>query len=554
MRPSFNLVDEPWIPCVLVGERSPRELSLRETLARAPDIREIADASPLVTVTLHRLLLAVLHRVFGPRSAEVWSQLWEAGRWDPSALDRYLDAWRHRFDLFDDEHPFYQTPEVDFAYERSVAWMVHGRTLGNYATLFDHSRESTPPPLSPAEAARNLVAFQSFALGGIVPLQRGEDVRLCKYADAAPLAKAAVSLVRGRTLFETLMLNLHRYDGERDVPFPFDEAADRPAWERDEPPRPGDRRPDGYLDLLTWQSRRVRLHPETASDGATVVRHAVTMKAYQFPDEWHPRLGETMAAFRANPQATKGEDPWPVLSLRRDRALWRDSTALFQSAGGTSIRPRVLSWVADLAAQGYLDVGARYAVDVHGLAIDRASVFLWRHERLPLPLRLLEDPDLVDHLGRALDLAEQVGRLFDAGTGSVPSDSGTPKKLPRPMQIFAETLAAPTDDRRPDQKTVRQLVEALTPEQIYWSRLEVPFKAFVRALGEGDARAARERWAEVVRWTARQAFDQVVRSFDTSARALKASASAERAFHAQLSAIVSSYVPQRKEVTHEPVA
>lgn len=554
MKPTFNLVDEPWIPCVLAGERSPRALSLRETLARAPDIREIADASPLVTVTLHRLLLAVLHRVFGPRSEEDWAGLWDAGRWDQPALDRYLDAWRHRFDLFDEERPFYQTREVDFAYERSIAFMVYGLTLGNYATLFDHSVESAPPVLSPAEAARHLVAFQSFALGGLVPLQRGEDPKLCKFADGAPLAKAAVSLVRGQTLFETLMLNLHRYDGARDIPFPFNEEQDRPAWERDEPARPGDRRPDGYLDLLTWQSRRVRLHPETAPSGETVVRYAVTMKGYQFPDGWHLRDSETMAAFRANPQATKGQDPWPVLALRPDRALWRDSTALFQSTGSQTIRPRVLSWVASLAAQGYLDWGARYAVDVHGLSIDRASVFLWRHDRLPLPLRLLEDVDLVELLRRALDLAEQVGRLFDDGVGLVPSDSGEPKRMPRPMQIMAETLAAPADGRRADPNAVRQLVQALTPAQVYWSRLEVPFKECVHELSEGSVRVARERWAEAVRSTAREAFDQVARSFDTSARALKASASAERAFHAQLHAIVLAYLRPGREGMHEPAA
>lgn len=61
--PEFNLVDQSWIPCLLRDGGKPQELSLRDTLIGAHEIRELCDDSPLVTVSLHRLLLAVLHRV-----------------------------------------------------------------------------------------------------------------------------------------------------------------------------------------------------------------------------------------------------------------------------------------------------------------------------------------------------------------------------------------------------------------------------------------------------------------------------------------------------------
>ena len=63
---SFNLIDEPWIPCILDGTRV--ELGLRDVLAQAQQLREIRGDSPLETASLHRLLLAVLHRIFGPKS------------------------------------------------------------------------------------------------------------------------------------------------------------------------------------------------------------------------------------------------------------------------------------------------------------------------------------------------------------------------------------------------------------------------------------------------------------------------------------------------------
>ena len=67
MKYSFNLIDQPWIPCVLPHGRM-EDLSLRDTLLNAHKITAIFDQSPLVTAALHRLLLAILHRNFGPAS------------------------------------------------------------------------------------------------------------------------------------------------------------------------------------------------------------------------------------------------------------------------------------------------------------------------------------------------------------------------------------------------------------------------------------------------------------------------------------------------------
>src|SRR5688500_11864567 len=72
---SFSLVDEPWIPCLTVRGGPAEMLGLGAVLTRPREIREIADDSPLVTVALHRLLLAILHRNFGPASTPDWIAL-----------------------------------------------------------------------------------------------------------------------------------------------------------------------------------------------------------------------------------------------------------------------------------------------------------------------------------------------------------------------------------------------------------------------------------------------------------------------------------------------
>lgn len=106
---SFNLIEKPWIPCLTFdGERV--ELGLQDSLVQAHELREIYGDTPLETAALYRLLLVVLHRVFGPRNSSDWIKMWRRRQqgFDSSALDAYLQHWHHRFDLFDQEHPFFQ--------------------------------------------------------------------------------------------------------------------------------------------------------------------------------------------------------------------------------------------------------------------------------------------------------------------------------------------------------------------------------------------------------------------------------------------------------------
>ena len=107
MSHSFNLVHQPFVPCRRM-DGSFAELSLLEAFGEAHRIQAISDNSPLVTAALHRLLLAILHRVVGPATPQDWAALWqEHGKGLPVERIRdYLLRWEHRFDLFDESHPF----------------------------------------------------------------------------------------------------------------------------------------------------------------------------------------------------------------------------------------------------------------------------------------------------------------------------------------------------------------------------------------------------------------------------------------------------------------
>lgn len=228
--PSFNLVDAKWIPCVMPdGTRD--EKGIKEMILEASGIKGIFDNSPLVTVAIHRLLLAILHRNLGPPNEMEWGKLWKdgAGKWDTDKLIEYLDRWYDRFDLFDEKHPFYQSPTMPVSatdvkgklksYAKSIAGIIHELATGDNATLFDHTIEDNPPAVSPAEAARLLIAFQAFAVGGLITFESGQDRTKFGSADNAPLVKGAVTIVQGDNLFQTLMFNLHKYNRYDESPF-----------------------------------------------------------------------------------------------------------------------------------------------------------------------------------------------------------------------------------------------------------------------------------------------------------------------------------------------
>lgn len=560
---SFDLIDEPWIPCIRADDGAVIELSLRQVLAEAPQLREISDPSPLVTAALHRLLLAILHRTHGPRSVDEWATIWDARAFDTHALDRYLDEQQElgRFDLFHPEHPFYQTTGVhtdEPSYVKPMALLAHELLLGLPPTLF----QQTPVDLafSPARAARVLVALQAFAVGGLITYQskHGEPDKPFKYSKEGPLKKGAVILTRGATLFATLMLNLHRYDGEDGAPWDFDPDEDLAAWERPVASGPKrawqegvNRAPTGYIDQLTWQSRRARLIPQREGD-AVVVRRAVMMRGHGFPEDWDDAQREPMLAFRIN-RSAKADDPspWITLTFDPDRALWRNSLALYQSVKDETRRPRMADWIADLRQEGLLPDTQAYAVDIFGMATNKSKIDLWRHERLPLPLELLIDATLAPLISNALAAAEDAARQLRPGFDERQS-SGARKKVnkPRPLQLFGRAMLAPDDGREPDRQDVANLVASLDLDERYWSRLEAPFRDFLV-----DLPAERERalaaWLDAVDRAATDAFEGTMRSFDTSARALKAEALASARFRAALREALEPYRASERELAAE---
>ncbi len=499
---SFDLRNEPWIPCI--SDNGPSQMSLVDILCNAHDVREIIGDSPPITIALHRLLIAILHRILrGPKNAEAWNNLYTRGSFEADEINRYFDTLSDRFDLFHERYPFYQSASAREHLQKGAAIQLYFQGKNN-ATLFEHTSTSEPKAVSPAQAARLIITFQGFDFGGI---------KADGSAQTAPLLQSAIALIRGTNLFETLLLNLHRYDGENASPFKFDSDEDLPAWERDEETLNAVRWPLGPIDLMTWQSRRLAVEVTDVDDGETLVRNAVIMLGYRFPNDVAMQGKETMMAYRKS----KDGQMFSV-GFNENRALWRNSKSLIDASGAEGSRPRTLDWINELRQDRYIGK-QKLPIDFYGLAADKAKLLFWNHERFDVQLVFLEDHELTAKFGRCLDFVEKVG---EGVRGS--------------MKVLAAEL-----------KTER---ETFFAEGNYWSQMESRFHTLLDRL-PFDAEAEMRSWYADTLRTASRAFRDTTHSLSGAAPEVKAAVKAENMLWGMIkkrikenASVWSSYLPE----------
>ena len=523
----FNLIREPWICCVSVDGRP---VGLAEALASAPRISEITDESPLVVAALPRLLLAILHRNFGPRDSEAWGDLWKRRRFPSEVLEAYWEKWESRFDLFDDTHPFYQSATItERDGPRTTGIIEFHRSSGGNATLADHTTDDQSPVMTPAEAARALTSHQTFALGGSASYLKSWEKPAERYASDSPSARGAVCLLRGANLFETLMLNLAEYD-------PAAHLNDLPSWERDFSQGKGKRTPDGRVDLLTWQSRRSRLFVSSAPDGSTHVDRVMLVPGFSVPPLWDPFKDEPLQSFILQREAKPDQPPWRHYQITPERAVWRNSSAIIHGVAGENRqekRPLTLNWIAQLVWDGELPEGFRCRLEVSGFATvpGRQKIELWRREQLPVTAGLLQDPRCQESLRSALNHSDETGNALTTAT----------------KRLAAEILS-PGVFKKADPKRVKQLVGSLGSEIQYWSSLSTPFYQFLESLGRSQgitdketrdsaANVSFEAWKRSVRSAALDAFTRASSGVAQNVRGLRAQAIAETELRRRLAAV-----------------
>lgn len=475
--PTFDLTTQPWVT-VVDQHNVPQDVSLRDALVNAHEYRRLGGEVPTQSAAVLRLLLAVLRRA-NPhaRTLRDWAVLWDKRRFDPAGIDDYLAHHRERFDLLHSEAPFFQVAGLGTARDEMTELV---RLIPDVPPRLGHRHFATRAgyearTMSFAEAARWILHAQAYDPAGTKTGAVGDDrVKKGKgYAETSWCGRLGLIVVEGANVFETLMLNLPldpSWDGD-----------DLPPWERSPlgpgvEVRPGS--PSGPVDLLTWQSRRIRL----GHDGERVTGVLITNG-----DPLDPRnqfRAETMTGWRrseAQEKARKSADPiYMPRTHVPGRAVWRGLAGLLAGTDNdaSTRTDRWLEWLAKLKQEEILPpsyplrlrtVGMRYVGKPTPSLIDDIT-----DDVLPLSLAVLSDPPLK---ALAVDAVTDVDAAI------------------RVLGQFADELARAAG-------ADRELAASHRSEarESGYAALDAPYRAWVRTLSaDTDRDAARTAWQHRVR-------------------------------------------------------
>ena len=349
--PGFNLCNEPWIPVLYVSGQT-QEVSLKQLFDESNSIRKIHSGDATTDVAILGVAVVIFFRAVLENKEEYGELYREPKKWIQNIssggseqlyfVQGYLKKYQDRFNLFDAERPFMQV--ADLHTSKGEVKPVSRLVLDSESEYFSMRAEQALTSLSYAEAARYLVTVQAYDYSGIKSGAVG-DPRV-KGGKGYPLGvgwygTTGKIIVHGENLIETLLycidyeqlLNVEKVKGkshrialqdksvwERELP---DTAAPRaykggdPTKYKDEPAPAA-----GMCEILTWQSRRVRLFPENGRVTGVLVSNG---------DKWLDRNTYTdpLTAYRfSKNQSTQTHYVWMPQTHSAERTLWRGADAL----------------------------------------------------------------------------------------------------------------------------------------------------------------------------------------------------------------------------------
>jgi len=508
----FNLIEEAWIPCIDLEGRLV-EYGVRDTLLKAHYLREICDGSPLVTVSIHRLLLAILYRAYqGPQDSSTWKTMHAAGAFDTEKINSYLDKWSNRFNLFNKQYPFMQVAGLDLNEYSSDGKVKKDKSDGlmrlsreapdkGGRILFDHRVGTKRNDYGAREIAKMILSAQSYSGTGVASAGKvgllGIKPSACQFA---PCVEGLVLWLQGENVFDTLLLKL--------VPRDFEEN-DKPAWEDDS---------IIHAAIGSWISPRSFAGPLQRFVPLSRFIRLIDRRSMFFTNglKTSTDSDDPMKAYARSDQQSNFEP----IKLRKDKAAWRDAHTLFTLNSSTRKPPVSLNQLARLHQDGSLSKTSQPRANLVGLATDQGKALLWRHERLPVPVELLAQANLIEQLGQLLQNAEQAAFELNAR-----------------MRRIAKLYLAPDSETpgagQPDSDEVTKVADSIDARPAYWSRMENHFLVLLENLPNDwaaatdswkpdEQMAASNVWREQVRREARQSLQESIRCIGTTARAIQA--------------------------------
>lgn len=409
--PSFNLWFEPWITL----ERPDGQLevlSIERVLTEATSYRALFDPSPLVIVSIHRLLVAILQDIIQPEIEEDLYELWEDGEFDAEAIAQFGREYAQRFDLFSAEAPFMQSADMPLyptkkGKGKSVGYLFQEENAGTAVTHYHHTYDDSHQycPICCAKGLITIPAFASSGGAGIKPSING----------VPPI----YVLPGGETLFQSLAASLTVPNYQPTV---ADTENDTPWWRhRGIVEKKSVVHRVGYLHSLTFPARRVRLRPEKASHPCSRCgREADWTVSEMVFDMGESRPKE--AAFWRDPFAAykirkDGEEPIPLRPLE-GKALWREYEGLFlptsmQDEKAGFMRPAIINQLEQISDELPYDRGVGYPFRIVGVRTDmKAKTFEWESHGFQVPPDILVNLTTAQKITAAIRFATDIDSIL----------------------------------------------------------------------------------------------------------------------------------------------
>lgn len=474
----FNLLDEPWIK-VMKGDGSIDEVSLMTVFEQAHLYTDLAGELATQNVAVLRLLLAVLHTVFSrvdehgedvpiedtDTALSRWDALWNAKCFPIKPIQHYLDTQHEKFWLFHPERPFGQALSAAKGTEYSAAKLIGELSeSSNRICLFSSRMGKNKTEISYAEAARWLLYVNGFDDNSSKP--KGKNL---PSPGAGWLGKLGLITVKGKTLFETLMLNLVLLKEDHE---PWEPNV--PGWELTKT-REGERIeitiPDNPAALLTLQSRRLLLERNNHKvTGYRLLGGDFFSRENAFKEQmtiWKPiiKKGKTMGQYEP-----KRHDS--------SKQMWRDFSCIVEQSDENHL-PGIVTWLNYLQSNKRLSqhqilcfsIASVQYKDSDYCAIDEFSDSLSFYMGLLTEAGEILRNLALDEISKCDDIAEIVGRL-------------------------AEDLVKAAGGRKGEAVRLRAKGE-------FYFRLDIPFRKWLSSLDpskenvEGKI-AAQKQWRTII--------------------------------------------------------
>jgi len=372
--PRYNLLDEKWIQ--VASKDTVEKVSIKELFAGAAKYKELAGDMKTQDFAVMRVMLAILHTVFSRFDSngdpyeffevdkesflqigeleendledyedalyQTWIDIWNAKEF-PKVVYEYLEKWRERFFLYDDQYPFFQVTKEVIEKDAAGGGEFYGKNINrlvsesnNKQAYFSPKDESYKEYIADDELARWLITLQ-----GYIGTSDKKKVGTAKTYSKGWLYDLGGVYLQGNNVFETLMLNFTIAHNENNNLLKMQ----KPCWEAETMEKNIEsyfhNRIDNIASLYTAWCREIFIDPNRTKEDK------FTCFIAKLPEIEHSdAFLEPMTVWRYN-DTGEYKDKYRPRKHDANKSMWRNF-GLLTGVGEGIRKPGVIEWLNKL--------------------------------------------------------------------------------------------------------------------------------------------------------------------------------------------------------------